>query len=335
MGAVLPTNRRSMLYSLGDLDEPYPESDMALTYLEILAQLKLNDATMLLAFTGWMDGGLVSTGTVERMMENRDLVEIARIDPDPFYIFNFPGGMEIASLFRPRASVEAGLITEFDWPTNTFRCDPAANLVFFLGREPNLLWQEFADCIFEVARQVGVSRIIFMGSFGGSVPHTREPRMYGSASHPHLTPLLQSYGMRLSDYRGPASFATLLLDQAPSNDVEMLSLVAEIPGYLQGINPLSIEAVARRLAKILNQPVDLTDLRAASNEWETKVSDAVQKDSKLAARVSKLERQYDDELINPEAAEGERREGQEDDDLIDEDEFDEDDEDEDEDEEDR
>jgi proteasome assembly chaperone (PAC2) family protein len=294
---------------------------MPLPYLDILAQPQLDRATMLLALTGWMDGGLVSTGTVERMMENHDLVEIARIDPDPFYIFNFPGSMEIASLFRPQVSVQAGLIEEFDWPTNTFHADPKASLVFFIGREPNLLWQEFADCIFEVAKGVGVTRIIFMGSFGGTVPHTREPRMYGSASHPHLTALLQSYGMQLSDYEGPASFATLLLDQAAAHDIEMLSLVAEIPGYLQGINPLSIEAVSRRIAKILNQPVDLTGLRSASNEWETKVTEAVEKDPKLAARVRKFEQQYDNQLIDP-AAEQAREpseEDEEEEDLIDED----------------
>jgi proteasome assembly chaperone (PAC2) family protein len=311
------------------------DCDMTLPYLDILAQPQLEQATMLLALTGWMDGGLVSTGTVERMMENRDLIEIARIDPDPFYIFNFPGSMEIAALFRPQVSVQAGLIEEFDWPTNTFHADTKANLVFFLGREPNLRWQEFADCIFEVAKGVGVSRIVFMGSFGGTVPHTREPRMYASASHPHLAPLLQSYGMQLSDYEGPASFATLLLDQAATHDIEMLSLVAEIPGYLQGINPLSIEAVSRRLSKILNQPVDLTSLRSASNEWETKVTEVVEKDPKLAARVRKFEQQYDNQLINPDAEQpGESAEEQEEeeDDLIDEDTLEEEEDEEDEDE---
>jgi proteasome assembly chaperone (PAC2) family protein len=302
---------------------------MAPSYLEVVTQPKLEQATMLLALTGWMDGGLVSTGTVERMMENRRLVEVARIDPDPFYIFNFPGSMEIAALFRPQVEVEGGLITDFDWPANTFHADVQANLVFFIGREPNLLWQEFADSVFEVAKLVGVTRIIFMGSFGGTVPHTREPRMYGSASHPHLTPLLTSYGMRLSDYKGPASFATLLLDQAAAHDVEMLSLVAEIPGYLQGINPLSIEAVSRRLAKILNQSVNLTSLREASNEWEIKVSEAVEKDPKLAARVRKLEEQYDNRLINPAAVEeGEQEEQEEEEPLIDETEFEDDEDDE-------
>ena len=273
---------------------------MALPNLKLLSHPQLSAGTMLLALAGWMDGGLVSTGTVRRMMENRDLSEIARIEPDPFYIYNFPGSMEVAALFRPEVKLEDGVIAEFDLPTNTFHCDAAANLVFFLGKEPNLRWQEFADCIFAVAAQVGVSRIIFMGSFGGTVPHTREPRMFGSVSHAHLKKLLREHGLRLSEYEGPSSFSTLLLAQSPEHNIEMLSLVAEIPGYLQGLNPLSIEAVTRRLAKILNQPVDLDTLRQASTEWELQVTQAVEKDAELAETVRKLEERYDNELIGKE-----------------------------------
>lgn len=270
---------------------------MAPEHLTIVSRPKLQDATMLLALSGWMDGGLVSTGTVRRLMELRDVKEIARIDPDPFYIYNFPGSMEIAALFRPEAKYEGGLITGLNIPANLFHCDPAANLVFFIGQEPNLRWQAFADCIFHLAHEVGVSRIVFVGSFGGSVPHTRDPRLYGSVSHKRLRKLLTDHGVRLSDYEGPAGFSTLLLSQAPAHKLQMLSLVAEIPGYLQGLNPLSIEAVTRRLAGLLNQPVDLNSLRSASNEWEAQVTEAVQNDEELRATVRKLEEKYDNELI--------------------------------------
>lgn len=266
---------------------------------------KLKNATMLLALTGWMDGGLVSTGTVRHLMSVREVKEIGRIDPDPFYIYNFPGSMEVASIFRPTVKHDNGLITEWEPPTNIFHCDAESNLVFFIGQEPNLRWQSFADCIFEMAKRVGVKRIIFMGSFGGSVPHTRDPRMYGSVSHEHLKQILTDYGVRLSDYEGPAGFSSLLLAQAPDRKMEMLSIVAEIPGYLQGMNPLSIEAVARRLGRLINQPVDLDMLRSASNEWEAQVTEAVAKDSKLAATVRKLEEKYDNQLIGTEEPEGE------------------------------
>jgi proteasome assembly chaperone (PAC2) family protein len=258
----------------------------------------MEGATLLLALTGWMDGGDVSTGTVKRLMEHRTLVEVGRIDSDPFYIFNFPGSMEVAAVFRPEVRMKKGLIRRGPKiPENVFHADVEGKLLFFLGAEPNLRWQRFADAIFGMCERVGVKRIVFVGSFGGTVPHTREPRLYGSISHAHLAEILTTHNLRPSDYSGPSSFSTLLISQAPRHDIEMVSFVAEIPGYLNGENPLSIEAVSRRLAKFLNQPIDLASLREASNTWEAQVSEAVQKDEELAETVRKLEEAYDNELI--------------------------------------
>jgi proteasome assembly chaperone (PAC2) family protein len=261
---------------------------------------QLNNATLLLALTGWMDGGDVSTGSVRAVMGRREVRQVARIEPDDFYIYNFPGSMEIAAMFRPHVKYEGGVVTAFDLPSNVFWADEAANLVFFVGKEPNLRWQAFADCIFSLANTVGVSRIIFMGSFGGSVPHTREPRLFGSVSDRRLRDLLAQHGLKASDYEGPGSFATMLLHEAKRHDVEMLSLVAEIPAYLEGTNPLSIEAISRRLARILGLPLDLASMRETSNEWESRVTEAVGKDQKLAATIRKLEEEYDNELIRQE-----------------------------------
>jgi proteasome assembly chaperone (PAC2) family protein len=261
---------------------------------------KLENATLLLALTGWMDGGDVSTGSVRAIMGRREVRQVATIEPDDFYIYNFPGSMEIAALFRPRVTYERGVVTEFELPSNVFWVDETANLVFFVGREPNLRWPTFADCIFSLVKSAGVSRIIFMGSFGGSVPHTREPRLFGAVSEKRLRTLLKEHGLRPSEYNGPGSFATLLLSEAKRHGVEMLSLVAEIPSYLEGTNPLSIEAIARRLARIIGEPIDLASMRETSNEWEGRVSEAVEKDKKLAATIRKLEDAYDSELIEQE-----------------------------------
>jgi proteasome assembly chaperone (PAC2) family protein len=261
---------------------------------------KLENATMLLALTGWMDGGDVSTGSVRAIMGRREVRQVARVEADSFYIYNFPGSMEVAALFRPHVKYDDGVVAELDMPANVCWADEASNLVFFVGKEPNLRWEAFADCIFALAKTLGVSRIIFMGSFGGSVPHTREPRMYGSVSEPRLRDLLKQHGLRGSDYEGPGSFATLLLRDARRHGIEMLSLVAEIPAYLDGTNPLSIEAISRRLARIIGQPLDLASMRETSNEWESRVTEAVGKDQKLAATIRKLEEEYDNELISQE-----------------------------------
>src|SRR4051812_2709140 len=97
---------------------PMPNLDALRTTAPDLPRLR--DASMLLAFTGWMDGGEVSTGTVRNLLNNLKAAPIAEIDPEPFYIYNFPGSMEVAALFRPEVKYTDGLITQFELPENRF-----------------------------------------------------------------------------------------------------------------------------------------------------------------------------------------------------------------------
>lgn len=270
--------------------------------LRIHHRPELDRATLVLAFDGWMDGGEVSTGTVNRLLDLVDAEAIAEIDPEPFYIYNFPGSMEIAAIFRPEIEIEDGLITRIEMPTNTFHCHAPGNLVLFVGREPNLRWRTFGESVFRFCRELQVERLLFVGSFGGSVPHTREPRMHVTCSDAALLPEMEQYGVRRTGYSGPGSFTSYLMTQASVAGVPMTSLVAEIPGYLQGINPLCIEAVTRRLAKMLKLRVDLDSLRAASTTWELEISRAIEQNEELAARVRTLEEEYDNELLQRDAS---------------------------------
>jgi proteasome assembly chaperone (PAC2) family protein len=189
-------------------------------------------------------------------------------------------------------------------PRNVFYVDESDRLVFFLGKEPNLRWRSFGECVFSLAHQVHVRRILFVGSFGGSVPHTREPRLYITASSPELLPQMDRYGLRRTGYEGPGSFTSYLMAHAGTEGIEMVSLVAEIPSYLQGTNPLSIEAVTRRLAKILKLPLDLASLRSASTEWELQISSIIDENKDLAQTVRELEEAYDNELLAEGSDEG-------------------------------
>lgn len=257
----------------------------------------LHDATLVLAFSGWMDGGEVSTGTVQRLVELLDADPVAEIDPEPYYIYNFPGSMEMSALFRPHIEIEDGVIKTVEMPSNTFYCYEPANLLLFIGKEPNMQWRRFGECVFRFAEKTNVRRIFFVGSFGGTVPHTREPRLFITCSDKTMLPQMEKYGTQRSGYEGPGSFTSYLMTQAPSIGLEMTSLVAEIPGYLQGPNPVSIEAVTRRLAKILQLPMDLDSLRSASTQWEMNITTAVEENDELAAKVRELEEDYDNDLL--------------------------------------
>lgn len=266
-------------------------------FLNVRERVRLEDGILVLAFSGWMDGGDVSTGTVGRLVEVLQARPIATIDPDPFYIYNVPGPMEITALFRPNVKIEDGIVKTVEMPRNIFFSAPNSNLLLFIGKEPNLRWRSFGDCILHLVRETGVSRLVFVGSFGGSVPHTRQPRVFVSSSDASYLPKLEPYGTKRSGYEGPGSFVTYLMGEAPRAGVQMASLVAEIPGYLQGPNPVSIEAMTRRMATILDLSIDLDALRTASTEWELQVSAAVEQDSELATKIRQLEENYDNELM--------------------------------------
>ena len=255
---------------------------------------------MLLGFSGWMDGGNVSTGTIQCLIDKLEAVRFAEIEPEGFYIYSFPGSMEITSLFRPYTKIKNGLIETYQRPTDAFFYNEQNNLILFSGKEPHLRWEEFADCIFSLCTEFGVEEIYFIGSVAGLVPHTRDPRIHCSVSDAKFKETFEQYGVRFTDYEGPASIITYLTVNANNHDLRMATLVAMIPAYVQGKNAKCIDAVTRRLVGILGLQIELDDLRAISDEFEKKLSEIVQEQPELASNVQKLEEDYDNEIFDSE-----------------------------------
>lgn len=250
---------------------------------------------MVLGLTGWMNGGEVSTGTVEYLMERFDAQPFAEINPSRFYIYNFPGGMEISSLFRPYGEIQDGLVVDYDEPVNRFYVAEEQNLVFFEGKEPNLRWPDFADCVFSIVEQCGVNQIIFVGSVAGVVPHTRAPRLYGSVSDDKFRSVLDNLGLEPSNYEGPASITTYLTALAGERGIQMTTVVAEIPAYVQDRNVKCIEAVTRKLAAMLGLKLDLDALQEEATGFERRLWEMMEAKPELTALVRKMEEAYDKE----------------------------------------
>ena len=271
---------------------------MSARQLTIRAQPEMTDARMVMGLSGWMDGGDVSTGTIECLVSKLQAEVLAEIDPEDFYLYSFPGSMEVSAMFRPHCRIVDGLVRNFRPPENVFRYDADSRLILFLGKEPNLRWREYVDCLFAVASQFGVREIYFIGSVAGVVPHTRDPRLFCSVSRESMKAHLASLGMRFSDYAGPAGLSTYMTTIAADRQVSMATLVAEIPAYIQGRNPRCVEAVVRHLAAALNLPVQLDDLRIVSDAFERRLDELVAERDDLAGLIAKLEGDYDNEIFD-------------------------------------
>ena len=273
---------------------------MASEKLSIYKRPKFRKPRLLLGFSGWMDGGEVSTGTVKCLIDKLGAQRFAEIEPKGFYIYSFPGSMEITALFRPHTKIRNGIIESYEIPANAFFYSGKSDLILFLGKEPNLQWEEFAECIFSVCAEFGVEMIYFIGSVAGLVPHTREPRLFCSVSNAELKKTFQHYGVKFTNYEGPASIITCLAANCNRRDLSMVSLVATIPAYVQGSNPKCIEAVTRRLAGMLELQIELGDLTTISDEFEKKLRDVVRNQPELESNIHKLEEDYDNEIFNSE-----------------------------------
>ncbi len=273
---------------------------MAAEQFKLRFNPKARRSRMVLAFTGWMDGGEVSTGTVGYLAQHVGAERVAEIEPEDFYLLNFPGTMEVSALFRPGVRIRDGLIEAYEMPTNYFYWAEKPNLILFEGREPNIRWDSYADCLLEAARVFDCEAVYFIGSVAGMTPHTREPRLTSSVSHAGAKAPLEAIGARFSQYEGPASLVTHLMHRAAGGPVPVSTLVAEIPAYIQGRNPRGIESLARRLAGLLGIEVDLEDLRVLSDQWEHKLNEMVAEKPELAELIAKLEQDYDNDVFNRE-----------------------------------
>jgi len=266
--------------------------------LRIYGEASFQNPRLLMGFSGWMDGGDVSTGTVKVLADRLNARRFAEIDHEGFYIYNFPGAMEVTSLFRPHCRIRQGLIREFAFPENGFYAAENEDMILFVGKEPNLNWVEYGDCFFRLCREFGVQQIYFIGSVAGLVPHTRDPRLFCSVSDAQMKPLLENYGIKFSEYEGPASVVTYLTTRAQAERIEMVSLVATVPAYVQGSNPKCIAAVIKRVAGLLGIHLEFDELQTAADDFERKLTEVVQEEPELAENVTKLEQDYDNEIFS-------------------------------------
>jgi proteasome assembly chaperone (PAC2) family protein len=271
---------------------------MAREKLRIFGGVNFRAPRLVMGLSGWMDGGEVSTGAIKVLADKLYGRRFAEIEHEGFYIYNFPGAMEVTALFRPHCRIKKGIIREFEFPDNAFFAAENEDLILFTGKEPNMNWVDFADCFFGLCHECRVRQVYFVGSVAGLVPHTRDPRLFCSVSDAQMKPRFESYGIKFSDYEGPASVITYLTTKARENEVEMASIVAAVPAYVQGGNPKCIVAVVRRIAGILGVHVELDDLQTAADEFEKKLTEAVQEEPELAENVVKLEQDYDNEIFS-------------------------------------
>jgi len=247
--------------------------------------------------SGWVDGGDAATGTTRYLVKKLKAKRFAEIPIDRFHIFQVPGQLTL----RPQIKIEDGLLKEHVFPQNQFFywLNPNADndLILFLGTEPNLNWEEYAEAILSIVDEFAVARIYLLGGVLDKTPHTREPGVSCACSSEPLNEEMQKYGMQLSNYEGPGRFGTTLLYICQQKQVPMVSITARATYYPEfniviPRNPKAIRAVIRRLNSLLRLSLDFSDLDREAEEFEAKLNFMASHNPEFRTYIEELEKEF-------------------------------------------
>ena len=245
---------------------------------------------MVAAFAGWPDAHESASRALRFLVRRLPARRFAELDPEEFYVF---------TRVRPTVRVTPDGERTIHWPRNNFhhwRDDVGErDLILFSGTEPQLKWRAYTSAILEVVRRHNVSLVITMGALLDTVPHTRVPRITGTAVAASLSDVLEAPLVTGSGYQGPTGIGTALMDACQRQGVKFASLWGHSPHYLQTSSNVRVtEALLRRIVPLLELPVSLAEFAGASEAFETQMAKFLEGNPEIRTYVQRLEERYDE-----------------------------------------
>jgi len=258
--------------------------DVLTTAFEQLSPL--HDPIMVIALQGWFDVAEAATDALDRLFADRVAPVIASIDPDPFFDFTQE---------RPEVYLDEDDDRQVRWPANEFRIarypGRAHDLVVLSGVEPHLRYATFADCIIEVAEQLGCQVVVTVGAAAEAVPHTRIPLVVGSSTNEGL---VRALGLGRPQYQGVTGLVGVLQERLDRRGLPAISLRVGVPHYLGNAkHPKSSAALLRHLEHVLDVPTGHGRLTDDVGRWQALHDEAVADDMQASAYLQLLEAEYD------------------------------------------
>jgi len=267
----------------------------------IFEKPNLQQPSMVVGFSGWLDGGEASTGTIEYLIEKLKprLKPFASIPVDDYGVFQVPG----IELMRPHVKTKDGVVEEVSYPKNELfywkkpRSSSGGDLILLLGTEPNTRWQDYIRNVINLALEFGVKQLCSVGGVLAKAPHTREPIVSCSVSNARLKEVVSNYAVQFSNYEGPATFNSAIVAACKEKGIDAIHMTARALYYPEfniavPHNPKVILALVRRLNRLLSLKLDLSDLEQESRELEERLNSMVNQSPQFKEYLRELEESY-------------------------------------------
>jgi predicted ATP-grasp superfamily ATP-dependent carboligase len=179
--------------------------------------------------------------------------------------------------------------------------------VIFLGDEPHLNADRYAEAFFNAVEALSVKRVAAVGGVYGPMPYNKDRNISSVYSLRFMKEELAKYAVKFSNYEGGTTIGTYLIDKAEQREIEFLTFYAFVPAYDFGQLPTSLQQgirietdfkawydLMRRLNHMFNLGIDLSDLQRESDELLSSMEIKV---DELAGKIPQVNiKEYIDQL---------------------------------------
>jgi proteasome assembly chaperone (PAC2) family protein len=124
-------------------------------------------------------------------------------------------------------------------------------------------------------------------------------------NHEDLREKVIRAGLGLTEYSGPISIHTFILEAAKKKGLKAVSLWGHVPQYLQTKNIKAVCSVLKRLMNLTQMELDLSELEKAGEYFDQQVNHLVEEDPKLQEVIRQLEEVYKRSGNTPDPSKGE------------------------------
>ena len=249
--------------------------------------------------SGWLNGGDVGVGGIEYLIKQFKAEKFAEIPTPRYHLYQAAGAQNLRPVFKMRD----GVITETRFPKNQFyyAVNPAAerDIILFLGTEPSLNWEEYADAVVSLASDFGADRLCTFGAILDRSPYTREPKTSCTCTSLKVKTEMEKYNLTFSSREGPASFNLMLLHACKKKGMDGVNLTVRAPYYPEfnislEYSPKSVKAVLTRLSHFLSLETNFDELDKTIKEVEGKLDFVRQQNPQFNTYMEELEKNYDE-----------------------------------------
>lgn len=246
---------------------------------------ELDHPLLITALSGWIDAGGAAAAALDAIVNECTANVIATFVSDEYIDYRAR---------RPVLRLREGVHAEMAWQEIQLLAGSTPDgrdVVLLRGPEPDMKWNRFSAVITELAQHLGVVRMVSLGAYPFTSPHTRPPRI--SVTAPTDAAIAGLPYLR-SSLEVPAGVVSVVAEACSSAGIPAVGLWAQVPHYASAMPyPDAAIALVDALCDLTGVELAVDELRSDAVAQRQRIDALIADNPEHAAMVNRLEIAHD------------------------------------------